>query len=79
MSYVANTERYDGRMPYRRVGKSGMVLPAISLGLWQNFGGVDNFEIGRAVVYMANQGGGKLAEPKPPAGAASAPDGAASK
>ena len=53
MSYVADTERYDGRMPYRRVGKSGMVLPAISLGLWQNFGGVDNFEIGRAVLRRA--------------------------
>ena len=53
MSYVADTERYDGRMPYRRVGKSGMVLPAISLGLWQNFGGVDNFETGRAVLRRA--------------------------
>jgi L-glyceraldehyde 3-phosphate reductase len=36
--YHADTERYDGRMPYRRVGKSGLVLPAISLGLWHNFG-----------------------------------------
>jgi L-glyceraldehyde 3-phosphate reductase len=36
--YHADTERYDGRMPYRRVGKSGLMLPAISLGLWHNFG-----------------------------------------
>ena len=36
--YVASPERYDGRMPYRRVGRSGLVLPAVSLGLWHNFG-----------------------------------------
>ncbi len=36
--YHADTARYDGRMPYRRVGRSGLVLPAISLGLWHNFG-----------------------------------------
>ncbi|MFN8098375.1 MAG: L-glyceraldehyde 3-phosphate reductase [Dermatophilaceae bacterium] len=43
MTYVANdyhadSGRYDGRMPYRRVGRSGLVLPVISLGLWHNFG-----------------------------------------
>lgn len=40
-------------MPYRRVGRSGLVLPAISLGLWQNFGGVDTFENGRALLRRA--------------------------
>lgn len=53
MTYVADTDRYDGRMPYRRVGRSGMVLPAVSLGLWQNFGGVDRFETGRAILRRA--------------------------
>src|SRR3989454_7531188 len=46
-------DRYDGRMPYRRCGRSGLDLPAISLGLWQNFGGVDDFETGRAIVRRA--------------------------
>jgi L-glyceraldehyde 3-phosphate reductase len=40
-------------MPYRRCGRSGLELPAISLGLWQNFGGVDVFETGRAVLRRA--------------------------
>ncbi|QWT21498.1 L-glyceraldehyde 3-phosphate reductase [Bacillus sp. NP157] len=53
MTYVADPSRYDGQMPYRRVGRSGMVLPAISLGLWQNFGGVDRFETGRAILRRA--------------------------
>jgi L-glyceraldehyde 3-phosphate reductase len=52
MSYIAEPSRYDGRMPYRRTGRSGL-LPAVSLGLWQNFGGVDNFETGRAVLRRA--------------------------
>jgi L-glyceraldehyde 3-phosphate reductase len=51
--YRADAERYDGRMPYRRCGRSGLDLPAISLGLWQNFGGVDVFETGRAVLRRA--------------------------
>jgi L-glyceraldehyde 3-phosphate reductase len=38
MTYVAETARYDGRMPYRACGRSGLKLPAISLGLWHNFG-----------------------------------------
>src|SRR5213082_4082195 len=46
-------DRYDGRMPCRRCGRSGLDLPAISLGLWQNFGGVDDFETGRAVLRRA--------------------------
>lgn len=44
--------RYD-RMPYPRCGRSGLKLPAISLGLWHNFGGVDRFEDARAMVLRA--------------------------
>jgi L-glyceraldehyde 3-phosphate reductase len=50
--YVANEQRYN-TMQYRRCGKSGVRLPAISLGLWHNFGGVDAFENGRAMVRRA--------------------------
>ena len=49
----ADADRYDGRMPYRRCGLSGLDLPAISLGLWQNFGGADVFENGRAMLRRA--------------------------
>jgi L-glyceraldehyde 3-phosphate reductase len=52
MSYVADEKRYDGAM-FRRCGRSGIALPPISLGLWQNFGGADVFETGRAVVRRA--------------------------
>ena len=51
--YDAAAGRYDGAMPYRRCGRSGLDLPAISLGLWQNFGGADVFETGRAIVRRA--------------------------
>src|SRR3546814_2541710 len=51
--YAAYPDRYDGRMPYRRCGHSGLDLPAISLGLWQNFGGADVFETGRAMLRRA--------------------------
>jgi len=50
--YSANEERYD-TMQYRRCGRSGVRLPAISLGLWHNFGGVDDFETSRAMVRRA--------------------------
>jgi L-glyceraldehyde 3-phosphate reductase len=50
--YVANDKRYD-TMQYRRSGRSGIQLPAISLGLWHNFGGVDNFENSRAMLRRA--------------------------
>jgi len=50
--YVANPQRYDA-MPYRRCGRSGIDLPPISLGLWHNFGGVDVFENGRAMLRRA--------------------------
>jgi L-glyceraldehyde 3-phosphate reductase len=52
MSYVANEKRYDGAQ-FRRCGQSGLVLPPVSLGLWQNFGGADVFETGRAMVRRA--------------------------
>src|ERR1700678_4288298 len=52
MSYVPNAKRYDGAQ-FRRCGRSGIVLPPVSLGLWQNFGGADIFETGRAVVRRA--------------------------
>ena len=51
--YISDANRYDGRMPYRRCGRSGLDLPAISLGLWQNFGGTDVFETGRAILRRA--------------------------
>ena len=40
-------------MPYRRTGRSGLKLPAISLGLWHNFGGNDSAENGRAICRQA--------------------------
>lgn len=50
--YLPDSARYDA-MRYNRCGKSGLVLPAISLGLWHNFGGVDAFENARAMVRRA--------------------------
>ncbi|PWC77669.1 L-glyceraldehyde 3-phosphate reductase [Azospirillum sp. TSH64] len=50
--YLAADQRY-GTMSYRRTGRSGLDLPAISLGLWQNFGGTDVFATGRAVLRRA--------------------------
>jgi L-glyceraldehyde 3-phosphate reductase len=52
MSYLANSERYNS-MKYNRTGKSGLLLPAISLGLWHNFGGVDKLENQRAMLRRA--------------------------
>ena len=52
MSYEPDAKRYDGAL-FRKCGRSGIVLPPVSLGLWQNFGGVDSFETGRAVVRKA--------------------------
>jgi L-glyceraldehyde 3-phosphate reductase len=50
--YLASEDRYQ-TMQYRRAGRSGIQLPAISLGLWHNFGGADVFENGRAMVRRA--------------------------
>ena len=52
MGYQPAENRYD-KMIYRRVGKSGLLLPAVSLGLWHNFGGVDTLENARAMVRRA--------------------------
>jgi L-glyceraldehyde 3-phosphate reductase len=51
-TYQPAPERYD-QMPYRRCGRSGLQLPAISLGLWQNFGADRPFETSRALVRRA--------------------------
>jgi len=52
MSYLADPNRYN-KMPYNRCGKSGLLLPQISLGLWHNFGGVDVYENARSMVLKA--------------------------
>jgi L-glyceraldehyde 3-phosphate reductase len=52
MAHTASDNRYD-KMRYNRCGRSGLKLPAISLGLWHNFGGVDTFEIARALILRA--------------------------
>ena len=51
-AYLPNLARYD-HANFRRCGRSGLVLPAITLGLWQNFGGADVFETGRAMIRRA--------------------------
>jgi L-glyceraldehyde 3-phosphate reductase len=50
--YLADPQRYQDAQ-FRRCGRSGLVLPPISLGLWQNFGGDDVFETGRAMIRRA--------------------------
>ena len=52
MTYLASDARYAS-MTYKRCGHSGLKLPGISLGLWHNFGGVDKFENGRAMLRRA--------------------------
>ncbi|KHF38979.1 L-glyceraldehyde 3-phosphate reductase [Halalkalibacter okhensis] len=52
MIYQASNKRYHS-MKYNRCGNSGLLLPALSLGLWHNFGGVDPFENGRAMLRRA--------------------------
>jgi len=52
MSYMPDAKRYEAAT-FRRCGRSGLVLPPVSLGLWQNFGGADVFETGRAVIRRA--------------------------
>ena len=53
MTYSAETLRYDGRMPYRTCGRSGLKLPAISLGLWHNFGDATPMETQRQMLRTA--------------------------
>jgi L-glyceraldehyde 3-phosphate reductase len=52
MSFAASPVRYDA-MKYARCGRSGLMLPRISLGLWHNFGDVDRYAVGREVVLRA--------------------------
>src|SRR5436189_6205170 len=52
MTYVPDEHRYDAT-PYRRCGRSGLKLPAVSLGLWQNFGGDRPIETIRAILRRA--------------------------
>lgn len=56
MSYTAAADRYS-KMQYRRSGKSGIMLPAISLGLWQNFGEPDDMNVFRATLHTAFDNG----------------------
>ncbi len=52
MTYLAAESRYD-TMKYKHCGKWGLKLPAVSLGLWHNFGGIDNFENSRSILHRA--------------------------
>src|ERR1700694_924820 len=56
MSYTPNPARYQS-MQYRRCGKSGLQLPAVSLGLWHNFGYVDVLENSRNILHLAFDSG----------------------
>ena len=56
MNYTASPQRYQ-EMEFRRCGKSGLKLPALSLGLWHNFGGIDNFENARTILKLAFDSG----------------------
>lgn len=56
MVYKATENRYK-KMKYNRCGKSGLLLPAISLGLWHNFGGVDTYNVGKEIVLAAFDNG----------------------
>jgi L-glyceraldehyde 3-phosphate reductase len=53
MTYLAAPDRYDDKMPYRRCGRSGLKLPEISLGLWQNFGSDTPLDNQRAIIRRA--------------------------
>jgi L-glyceraldehyde 3-phosphate reductase len=56
MSYTPDPKRYDA-MEYRRCGRSGLLLPAVSLGLWHNFGHVDVLENSRKILHLAFDSG----------------------
>ena len=53
MQYLAQPDRYNGTMPYRPCGKSGLRLPAVSLGLWHNFGDATPFQTQRDMLRTA--------------------------
>lgn len=52
MTYLPDANRYQS-MEYRRCGNSGLKLPAVSLGLWHNFGGIDSLENARSILRLA--------------------------
>ncbi|MFC2125519.1 L-glyceraldehyde 3-phosphate reductase [Bacteroidota bacterium] len=52
MDYIPAENRYD-QIPYNRCGTSGLRLPAVSLGLWHNFGSVDNYERSKMILFRA--------------------------
>ena len=52
-TYEANEKRYEGGMGYRRAGRSGILLSELSLGLWHNFGAVDDFENSKKMLHAA--------------------------
>ena len=56
MDYIASQTRYD-HMPYRRCGRSGLMLPAISLGLWHNFGSITPFGVQQSLLRTAFDNG----------------------
>ena len=56
MNYSADPQRYEA-MKYNRTGRSGLLLPAISLGLWHNFGDVDVYDNGRKIIHRAFDSG----------------------
>jgi L-glyceraldehyde 3-phosphate reductase len=56
MTYIPHSGRYTA-MEYRRCGRSGLLLPAVSLGLWHNFGAIDDFERCRSIVHTAFDNG----------------------
>jgi len=56
MSYAPSSHRYQS-MEYRRCGNSGLKLPAVSLGLWHNFGHVDVLENCRRILHLAFDSG----------------------
>ena len=72
-SFVPSPERYKG-MEYRRAGRSGLRLSALSFGMWHNFGSTDNYETMRSIVFAAFDGGITVFDLAnnygPPAGAA---------
>ena len=51
--YQADEHRYDNGMQYQRCGRSGVLLPKVSLGMWHNFGSVDPYERSREIVRYA--------------------------
>ncbi|MFD0704658.1 aldo/keto reductase [Alloscardovia venturai] len=55
--YIADDNRYDGRMPYSRCGRSGLAMPQVSLGLWHNFGDNACFDTMRAICRTAFDAG----------------------